>query len=302
MNATTDEVPVPGLDPVAAQRWLTRHHAASPWLHEEVAGRMIERLQWFRDPPASWLHWEPVIGGLDAHRRLTERLPQARPWVWLEDRKAMARLGGGQVRRAWGRLPWGRRTDGVSMATPDTTVSMLFANMVLHHVAQPQSLLRRWHRHVDVGGFLMFSCLGPDSLAELRAVYAREGWPLPAHAFTDMHDWGDMLVHGGFAEPVMDMERMVLTFSSASAMLGELRGLGRNLSNTRFPEMRGRSWGQQLERAIEQHGTRADDGRLCLTFEIIYGHAFKAEPRRAKGDSQSVSVDEMRAMLRDRKP
>ena len=47
---------------------------------------------------------------------------------------------------------------------------------------------------------------------------------------------------------------------------------------------------------------RADDGRLRLTFEIIHGHAFKAEPRRARGDSQAVSVDEMRAMLRDRKP
>ena len=297
-----DEALVPGLDPVAAQRWLTRRHVASPWLHEEVAGRMIERLQWFRDPPASWLHWEPVIGGLEAHRRLCESLPQARPWVWLEDREALARLGGGPARRAWGRLPWGRRADGVSLAGPDTTVSMLFANMVLHHVARPQTLLRQWQRHVEVGGFLMFSCLGPDSLTELRAVYAREGWPLPAHAYTDMHDWGDMLVHGGFAEPVMDMERIGLTFSSASTLLDELRGLGRNLSSGRFPGMRGAAWRQRLEQAIEQHGPRAEDGRLRLTFEIIYGHAFKAEPRRARGESQSVSVDEMRAMLRARKP
>lgn len=293
---------MPGLDPVAAQRWLTRRHAASPWLHEEVAGRMVERLQWFRDPPASWLHWEPVIGGLQAHRRLADSLPQAKPWVWLEDREALARLGDGPVRRGWGGWPWGRRTDGLSLAGPDTPVGMLFANMVLHHVARPQTLLRQWHRHVEVGGFLMFSCLGPDSLAELRAVYAREGWPLPAHAHTDMHDWGDMLVHGGFAEPVMDMERMVLTFSSASALLEELRGLGRNLSSSRFPGLRGTAWRRRLEQAIEQHGARAEDGRLRLTFEIIYGHAFKAEPRRAKGDSQSVSVDEMRAMLRTRKP
>ena len=179
---------------------------------------------------------------------------------------------------------------------------MLFANMVLHHVARPQTLLLRWHRHVEVGGFLMFSCLGPDSLAELRAVYAREGWPLPAHTYTDMHDWGDMLVHGGFAEPVMDVERIVLTFSSASALLAELRGLGRNLSLARFPGLRGRAWRQRLEDAIQRHGARADDGRLRLTFEIVYGHAFKAEPRRASAASHSVSVDDMRAMLRGRKP
>ena len=242
------------------------------------------------------------MGGVEAHRRLAECLPQARPWVWLEDREGLGRLSSGPARRPWSLLPWRRASDGPSLADPDTKVSMLFANMVLHHVAQPQTLLRRWHRHVDVGGFLMFSCLGPDSLAELRTIYALEGWPPPAHSFTDMHDWGDMLVHGGFSEPVMDVERMVLTFSGAAAMLAELRGLGRNLSSTRFPGWRGRSWGQRLEQAIEQHGARADDGRLRLTFEIIHGHAFKAEPRRARGDSQAVSVDEMRAMLRDRKP
>jgi malonyl-CoA O-methyltransferase len=302
MTPISDEVPVPGLDPAAAQRWLVRHHRASPWLHEEVAGRMIERLQWFRDPPTSWLHWEPVIGGLEAHRRLADSLPQARSLVWLADRSALSRLGGAPPRRGWGLLPWRPRAGGVSLADEGSTATLLWANMVLHHVARPQTLLRQWHRQVETGGFLMFSCLGPDSLGELRAVYARLGWPSPTHVYTDMHDWGDMLVHGGFAEPVMDMERIALTFSSASAMLEELRGLGRNLNGARFPGMRGRGWRQRLEQAIEQHGARSDDGRLCLTFEIIYGHAFKSEPRRPRGDSQSVSVDEMRAMLRGRKP
>ena len=46
----------------------------------------------------------------------------------------------------------------------------------------------------------MFSCLGPDTLRELRAVYAALGWPVPSHTFTDMHDWGDMLVQAGFAD------------------------------------------------------------------------------------------------------
>lgn len=275
---------------------------ASPWLHEEVARRMVERLQWFREPPDSWLHWEPVLGGMDAHRALSERLPQARPHVWLANRSALGLLVQEPSRAGWKRLPWLRRPTGVVLADADTSVAMLWANMVLHHVAYPQTLLRQWHHQVETGGFLMFSCLGPDSLAELRAVYAREGWTAPAHSFTDMHDWGDMLVHGGFAEPVMDMERITLTYSSAAAMLEELRGLGRNLRADRSPGLRGRGWRRRLEVAVEQHGARADDGRLCLTFEIIYGHAFKAQPRPVRGDTQSVSVDEMRSMLRSRKP
>src|SRR5205814_4613696 len=121
-------------------------------------------------------------------------------------------------------------------------------------------------------GFLMFSCLGPDSLRELRGLYAQEGWPPPAHDFTDMHDWGDMLVGAGFAEPVMDMERITLTWESPQRLLAELRELGANLHPARFPALRGRRWRERLDEELARSLTGAD-GRLALTFEIIYGHA-----------------------------
>lgn len=295
-----EDLPVPGLDPVAAQRWLARPRDQSPWLHEEVARRMSDRLQWFRDPPASWLHWEPVLGGLQAHRSLVERLPAARSHVAAHDTPRALAATKEPSRRPWNPLQW-RRGHSPSSAGADTQVAMLWANMVLHQVARPQPLLRQWHRLIQTDGFLMFSCLGPDSLRELRAVYARAGWPEPTHAFTDMHDWGDMLVHNGFAEPVMDMERISLSFSSASPLLDELRTLGRNLNAARFGALRGRAWRRELEQAIDQGLPRSEDGRLLLTFEVIYGHAFKAAPRPQRGDSQSVSMDEMRAMLRDRR-
>jgi malonyl-CoA O-methyltransferase len=142
----------------------------------------------------------------------------------------------------------------------------------------------------------MFSCLGPDTLRELRDVYASLGWPPPAHEFTDMHDWGDMLVHAGFAEPVMDMERITLTWESPAKLLGELRGLGANLHRSRFAALRGRRWHTALEQALSQR-LRGGDGRLALTFEIIYGHALKPVPRvRVSGES-AVSLEDMRALL-----
>lgn len=300
VTTLTEETPVPGLDPIAARRWLLRGHTASPWLHEEVARRMMDRLQWFREPPASWLHWEPLVGGLQAHRELATRLAGARCLVVAEDPRVHGFLQPETGRSLRSLLGWGKsRVPGVAGA--DDRVGMLWANMVLHQEARPQALLRRWHGHIDVGGFLMFSCLGPDSLGELRAVYQKQGWPPPAHSFTDMHDWGDMLVQSGFAEPVMDMERIVLTYSSAAAMLDELRGFGRNLAAVRFPALRGRGWRAGIESAIERHGARDGQGRLTLGFEIIYGHAFKSAPRPRPGESQSVSVEEMRAMLRNRR-
>ena len=79
-------------------------------------------------------------------------------------------------------------------------------------------------------------------------LHQRFGWPPPSHEFTDMHDWGDMLVGAGFAEPVMDMERIMLTWPTAEAAFAELRTLGRNLHPARFPGLRGKSWHRALRR------------------------------------------------------
>lgn len=293
----SDDEAVPGLDAVAVGRWRALSRSESPWLHEEVASRMLPRLQWFRQAPDSWLHWQPGLGGLQAHRLLRERLPDARVFVWADPlgpvRDALAEPATG----GW-RL-WGRRHAFSVMRLPEgEQVGMLWANMWLHHEPRPQALLRQWHSLLRTDGFLMFSCLGPDSLRELRTVYARQGWSLPGHAFTDMHDWGDMLVQGGFAEPVMDMERLSLSYSSAMAVLDELRGLGRNFRVDRPPGLRGRAWRSRLLQALEEGLPRDAEGRLLLTFELVYGHAYKPQPRVKGTTEQAVSVDDMRAMLR----
>jgi hypothetical protein len=100
--------------------------------------------------------------------------------------------------------------------------------MALHLVDDPLALMQQWHRALAVDGFLMFSTLGPGSMQGLRQVYARLGWPTPHAPFVDMHDLGDMLVHTGFADPVMDQEILTLTWPDADALLGELRTLGGN--------------------------------------------------------------------------
>jgi malonyl-CoA O-methyltransferase len=116
---------------------------------------------------------------------------------------------------------------------------------------------------------------------------------------TDMHDWGDMLVQAGFAEPVMDMERIVLTFATPARLLQELRGLGRNLHPQRFPALRGRRWHANLEQALSQRLADArQGGQLALTFEIVYGHAFKPTPRVRMEGSSAVALQDMRDMLR----
>jgi malonyl-CoA O-methyltransferase len=179
---------------------------------------------------------------------------------------------------------------------------MLWANMALHESADPQALLAQWHQALKVNGFVMFSSLGPDTAKELREVYAQLGWPPASHELTDMHDWGDMLVQTGFAEPVMDMERITLTYATPARLLQDLAELGRNFHPARFPALRGKAWKARLEDALARHLVKSDDGRLSLTFEVIYGHALKAPPKIKVSALSAVSVDDMRSMLQGQRP
>ena len=112
-----------------------------------------------------------------------------------------------------------------------------------------------------------------------------------------------MLVHAGFAEPIMDMERITLTFATPQRLLQELRGLGRNLHAQRFTALRGRNWRARLEQALAQSlADTRNDGQLALSFEIIYGHAFKPAPRVRMEGSSAVSLQDMREMLHAGRP
>ena len=288
----------PTIDPVAAARWHAASPAASPWLHEEVARRMEYRLQWIRQAPASWCHWDPVRGGLQAHALVSARYPQARCQVYETSVHGEPVVRQALAKPWWSPARWG--AGALQVGPPaDASVQMLWSNMALHMAADPQVLIGQWHRALAVDGYLMFSCLGPDTLRELHGVYAAMGWPPAGHAFTDMHDWGDMLVHAGFAEPVMDMERITLTFATPERLVQELRELGVNLHPDRFPSLRGRRWREKLYQVLsERLADPGQGGQLALTFEIIYGHAFKPAPRVRVSSSSAVSLQDMRAMLR----
>jgi malonyl-CoA O-methyltransferase len=283
----------PTIDPHAAQRWQQLPPETSPWLHEEVARRMQERLEWIKLQPERWAHWEPVRGGLQAHALLTQRYPDAECFVAQAQPDHAEYAAKSMAKPWWQPARWTGKATRFELPT-EGAVQMLWANMALHMAADPQALMAQWHRALAVDGFVMFSCLGPDTLSELRALYQSLGWPVPSHEFTDMHDWGDMLAAAGFAEPVMDMERITLTFESPQRLLQELRGLGRNLHPQRFAGLRGRQWRDQLHQALA-------GAPLQITFEVIYGHAFKPKPRLDMRAETVLSLAQMRESLNQRK-
>jgi malonyl-CoA O-methyltransferase len=140
----------------------------------------------------------------------------------------------------------------------------------------------------------MFTTLGPDTLKELRAVLAQEpGSGLP-HPLTDMHDIGDALVTAGFADPVMDMEYVTLTYASFPDLLRDLRQSGaQRWGASAQTGLRGRDW---LARLAQRYESFRRDGRLPATFELVYGHAWKPEqPRIAEDGRAIIRVDRSRS-------
>ncbi len=286
----------PAIDTRALRQVLRRLALADapPWLHQEVARRMAERLPVIRQPPARWIDWWAHTGG--GALAVQGVWPQAQRLVVEPTPELLARSRQPQEPSWWSRLARRRAADlpaWLSADVPDAQADMLWANLVLHTAADPAASLATWHRALAVDGFLMFSSFGPDTLRELRALYADAGWPAPHPPFVDMHDLGDLLVHGGFADPVMDQETIRLTWSSPDALLAELRSLGGHLGRDRFAGLRTPRWRARLCQAL---AARADsDGRIGLTFELVYGHAYKAPPRPARGAPAVVSLAQLRS-------
>ncbi|GAB4215864.1 MAG: methyltransferase domain-containing protein [Rhodoferax sp.] len=288
----------PSLHAAAAQRWLARVQPQAPWLHEEVGRRMQERLDWVTVKPRHWVDWMPHTGGWAAHDQVAQRYAQAACTV-IEPDPARRLAAQRRLQKPWWALSRWNAPPSDCLAQVQRPADMVWANMSLHLSPDPQAWLAQWLDALAVDGFLMFSCLGPNSLRELRHAYAARGWAPAHHEFTDMHDWGDMLLHAGFAEPVMDVEHITLTFSTPERLLAELRELGRNLHVARFAGLRGRSWLAQWHTLWADVQARQEP--LTLTFEVVYGHAFKARPVARVKPQTTVALDDLRASLRSRR-
>lgn len=285
------------IDTPAVSRGLRRlaQGAGAPWLHQEVARRMVQRLSVVRLQPQCVIDWWSGTGASSA--LLNQTYPQAQ-YVAVEPSLAWRdRVIQQRKQPWWSPKRWTAATHPVLLQNEaGPSAQLVWSNMMLHAAIDPVAVIERWHAALQANGFLMFSCLGPGSLLGLRQLYQAQGWPPPSVDFVDMHDLGDMLVRAGFADPVMDQETLTLTWATPEALLQELRALGGNAHPHRFAGLRTPRWLQQLMHALE--ALRGPDGRLSLQFEISYGHAFKAAPRLKMATEAKISAEDLRAMAR----
>ena len=270
---------------VARRRFerAAKTYAGASRIEAEIGSRMLERLDYVKLAPRRVL--DAGCGpGRDA-RALAKRYPPAQV-VELDFAPGMLHREAGLLTRLFARkekhLLCG---DFARLPLAAGSVDLVWSNMALHWAADPLAALREFHRVIAVDGLLMFSTLGPDTLAELReaAIAGR------VHPFADMHDLGDMLVAAGFAEPVMDMERVTLLYQDGAALLADLRASGQTCA-TAAPiggprrGLAGRGFRAALQSRLD---AQRRDGKLPVSYEVVYGHAWKAAPKRT-ADGRSV--------------
>ncbi|MCW8888393.1 MAG: malonyl-ACP O-methyltransferase BioC, partial [Gammaproteobacteria bacterium] len=180
--------------------------------------------------------------------------------------------------------------DAESLPFADNSFDLIASSLTFQWCRDLPQLFGELQRVLTPGGLLLFTTLGPDTLKELRASWQAVDSSVHVNSFADMHDVGDAMLSGKLGDPVVDMEQITITYEKAITLMRDLKAIGAHNMN---PERsRGLTSPKKLSAvtaAYEQF--RMADGMLPATYEVIYGHAWRGEPRKANAPEQDFAFD-----------
>jgi malonyl-CoA O-methyltransferase len=237
-------------------------------LQREVGRRLLDRLDLIRITPTRIL--DAGSGTGEVTRGLADRYRRARI-VALDIAESM-------LQRTRERFSFLRRAEvvcGDAEALPfaPDAFDLVFSNLTLQWCNDIGKTLGSLHRVLAPDGLLLFSSLGPDTLMELRESWRAVDDDTHVNTFVDMHVVGDLLLAAGFCDPVMDMEKITVTFSDLTDLMRDLKAIGAvNHTRGRSRGLTGKGRLAALKRGYDRY--RDADGRLPATYEVVYGHAW----------------------------
>jgi malonyl-CoA O-methyltransferase len=187
-----------------------------------------------------------------------------------------------RAKQAWRSKTSVVQAEATALPLPDQSVDVVFANLLLPWIADPFALAREVARVLQKDGLFAFSTLGPDSLLELRTAWAGIDGGAHVHRFLDMHDVGDAMVRAGLRDPVLDVDRLAVSYGSTEALFRDLTACGgRNTLAGRQASLTGRGRFSAMQEALAD---TAVDGKMMLDLELVYGHCWGAGQRPDGGD------------------
>jgi malonyl-CoA O-methyltransferase len=270
---------------------------AAAALQREVCDRTLEKLDLIKIEPTHLID----IGcgtGYGTHK-LAQRFPQAKV-TGIDIAQPMvdamlARCNDKGVLTALKSMFSKPRVEGVcadaeQLPLPAASCDFAFSTFAIHW-CDTLAAIKEAHRVLKPGGLILLAIPGPDTLRELRAAF-KEADPDRTHGehvnqFTDMHDIGDMLVEAGFADPVVDMELITVTYANVRDVLADLKAIGANNHlQARAQGLMGKSLYQRMTAAYERY--RDASGKLPATYEVVYAHSWKPLQPKKMSDGRSV--------------
>lgn len=264
-------------------------YESSAILQREVCTRMLDRLDWVKFVPETVLDVGAGTGwGVEG---LFEKYSSAK--VLAMD-LSLPMLQQARKKSRWFRKPGLICGDAEALPLAEQSIDLIFSSLMLQW-CDPQTTFKEFLRVLKPGGLLMFATFGPDTLKELRHCWAQLDQAQHVNSFVDMHDLGDSLLHSGFAEPVMDMDMMQLTYQDARTVMTDLKSIGAN--TPMHDQYRGLLTPRKLQRVLNAYEVFRQQDVLPASFEVIYGHAWKPVSAAKTRQSTRAAVNEYRVSL-----
>lgn len=225
-----------------------------------------------------------------AHRPLRKRFPKARI-IAVDVAIDMLRMA--RKRKSWLAKTAYVQADATALPFADASVDVIFSNQLLPWIADLGALFQEVARVLRKGGVFAFASLGPDSLLEIRRAWAQVDDGAHVSGFPDMHILGDGLVNAGLSDPVLDVDRLAVSYGSSDSLLADLSAAGaRNALLERSAALTGKGHFRSMIAALE---AQAVDGKITLDLEVVYGHCWGAGP---KMDPANYRIDAARIPIR----
>ncbi len=188
-------------------------------------------------------------------------------------------------------------------------LDLAISGLAFQFVNDLPGVLAQIRRALRADGLLLAAMIGGDTLTELRQSFAAaeaelEGGVSPRVApSADLRDVGSLLQRAGFALPVTDVDRIVVRYDSAFALMADLRRMGATnilVERRRAPTRRA----TMLRMAQIYRDRFADaDGRIRATFDVIWLSGWAPHESQQKplqpGSAKASLADAVRGTKRE---